>query len=209
VPEPDFVSLERRLDATSDTSTARAALEILETIAELLPPEGRGSIAVRDVLERTRGIVVLRVSDAHPSDDPVIAARSAAQYAFAMIWSSAADVRAEAMELFIRCADEAFAGLRANGSTVQGCIYYVRHVGQPEVKIGYASKLKPRLSALSTAMASGIELLCSHPGTMADESELHARFAHLRTDPNREWFRPGEDLLAHIQEQIIHAGPVM
>ena len=198
MPEPDFLALLSRLKAVAETETALATIEILDRIGDLLPEEDPIAIDVRDVLHRAHGIALLRVSDARPSNDPVVSARSAAQYALAILFTLPPVGRNPAVALFVEAADKVFAEVRRSGVSLTGTIYFIRHGRQPEIKIGYATSWKNRRAALATAMPFGVVELALDTGTMADEADLHQRFADLRI-ADSEWFTPGEDLLKHIE----------
>jgi hypothetical protein len=201
MPEPDLRALLRRLEMAADSETAHLALAILAKIEDELPLGDPAADRVRETLAWTRGVALLRVSDARPSSDPLVPARGAAQYALAMLFMHDGIVdRDRAIELFAVAADRVFAQVSPTFASVVGVIYYIRYRGHPEIKIGYATSLKPRLAQLATGSAFDIEVLASHPGTVADEAALHGRFAHLRVTPAREWFREGADLIAHISE---------
>jgi len=200
MPEPDIGALLLRLDQTGDSATAAAANEIFDRIGDQLPKVDRVADRLREVLELARGIVVLRVSDARPSADPAVAARAAAQYVAAMLWTFPAAEREHALQLYMRASEDVFASVRLNGASVDGTIYYLRDNRGEAIKIGYATDLKARLAALATGAPFGNELLASEPGTLTDEAALHLRFSHLRISSSGEWFRVGEDLLAHIDE---------
>lgn len=201
MPEPDLVALLKRLESAADSEAARATLAILGKIEDELPANDPAADGVRQALSWTRGVALLRVSDARPSSDPLVSARAAAQYALAMLFmcDDLAD-RDRAIELFTATTNRVFAQISPTFASVVGVIYYIRYLGHTEVKIGYATSLKPRLAQLATGSAYEIELLASHPGTVADEAALHRRFAHLRITPSREWFCAGADLTTHIAE---------
>lgn len=80
--------------------------------------------------------------------------------------------------------------------TGSGSVYFLRLGDEGPIKIGFAQDLSRRLSSMRTGTPQEVVLLAAMPGTLADEEALHARFAHLRR--KREWFEPGEDLLAFI-----------
>lgn len=64
------------------------------------------------------------------------------------------------------------------------------------IKIGCSSRPAIRLRALAPEL-SRPTLLATEPGGFAVEWERHQQFAHLRQ--HGEWFRAGDDLLAHIE----------
>jgi hypothetical protein len=75
-------------------------------------------------------------------------------------------------------------------SSTSGLVYFLRFGDL--IKIGFTTNLRQRLSSIPHD-----EVLATVPGTMRDEKHFHQRFAHLRHA--REWFRPGDDLLAYIE----------
>ena len=78
-----------------------------------------------------------------------------------------------------------------------GDIYYLRV--DEKIKIGWSSNLPQRLMSYPPHMV----LLCDHPGTRADERDLHRSFKPSRA-AGREWYHPTPELLAHI-DRVHHA----
>jgi len=72
-------------------------------------------------------------------------------------------------------------------------VYYVQ-IGE-HIKIGYTSRLRLRMNAYPATR----RLLATEPGTYADEAARHHQFRHLLAAGN-EWFRPGPDLMDHIND---------
>lgn len=72
-----------------------------------------------------------------------------------------------------------------------GTIYYLRL--DEKIKIGWSANLPQRLMSYPPHMV----LLCDHPGTRADERDLHRSFKPSRA-AGREWYHPTQELLAHI-----------
>lgn len=68
------------------------------------------------------------------------------------------------------------------------------------IKIGCSLDVNQRLQTLTYAMPFELQLLAVLPVIAEDvtriEAQLHRQFAHLRH--RGEWFRIGNDLLAHI-----------
>lgn len=90
-------------------------------------------------------------------------------------------------------------GTRPRAPRKKPDVYFIR-VDSPggEIKIGYASSVKARLTSLQTGSPYRMEIV----GVVAEggeelERELHAQFAHLRM--SGEWFRPGAELWAYIE----------
>lgn len=80
-----------------------------------------------------------------------------------------------------------------------GRVYFIQD-GHGRLKIGYSNDPAERLRSLQTAHGAELTLLGSIPGTIATERELHKRFADLRL--TGEWFRAGDDLLAHVRKVL-------
>jgi hypothetical protein len=76
-------------------------------------------------------------------------------------------------------------------------VYYLRRPTGP-IKIGFSAFLSRRLKKL-TSEHGELLVLATEPGGWNEEQARHKRFDHLRINPNREWFRSGADLLAHIE----------
>lgn len=77
-----------------------------------------------------------------------------------------------------------------------GTIYYVRV--DDKIKIGWTGgHLWGRLKAYPPHM----KLLADHPGSRADERDLHRSFAPSRAS-GREWYYATPELLAHIESVI-------
>lgn len=73
-----------------------------------------------------------------------------------------------------------------------GTIYYLR-VGNL-IKIGYTANMDQRMRQYPP----NAELLAQHPGTMLTEKQIHNRLVvHLAK--GREWFKPHEKVLKHIE----------
>lgn len=80
---------------------------------------------------------------------------------------------------------------RAEVRKANGSIYYIRV--DDKVKIGWTSNLPQRMKSYPPHMV----LLTDHPGTRADERDLHRTFKPSRAS-GREWYHPTQELLAHI-----------
>lgn len=78
-------------------------------------------------------------------------------------------------------------------------VYYVQ-VGQL-IKIGYSGALATRLASYPPNK----RLLATEPGGMDLESSRHRQFAQL-LEVGKEWFSPGPELLAHINDLREQAG---
>lgn len=77
-----------------------------------------------------------------------------------------------------------------------GWIYYLRL--DEKIKIGWTSDLNQRIRAYPPHAV----VLASHPGTRADERDLHRSFKPFRV-AGREWYSPGGELMAHIRRQVV------
>lgn len=78
-------------------------------------------------------------------------------------------------------------------------IYYVR---QGElIKIGYSTRLYDRLFAYGPTA----EVLAHHPGTRADERDLHRTFRPFLAH-GREWYTPAKILMDHIEAMTAKHG---
>lgn len=75
-----------------------------------------------------------------------------------------------------------------------GQVYFVRLADK--VKIGFTTDLKQRLATMQTSAPGPLEVLHVMPGTVCEESKLHAKFGHLRSAG--EWFRLSPEVLACI-----------
>lgn len=82
-----------------------------------------------------------------------------------------------------------------------GVVYFVQVGGH--IKIGWTTSLDRRMRSYPPGSA----LLLVHPGTRADESQLHRRFAAHRTH-GREWYSLAADLVRHIERgKAEHGAP--
>lgn len=72
------------------------------------------------------------------------------------------------------------------------------------IKIGRSCHVRNRLYELQCQLGEQLTLLAAMP--IESEYRLHKRFAHLKIERefnghnSREWFRPGEELLAYIED---------
>lgn len=88
---------------------------------------------------------------------------------------------------------------RRPASNHSGWIYYLR-VDQ-YIKIGYTKNLHQRMGQYPP----NAELLAEHQGTLADEQEIHGRFAaYLET--GREWYSASDEIMAHITTVVEEYG---
>jgi Meiotically up-regulated gene 113 len=78
-----------------------------------------------------------------------------------------------------------------------GFVYFARI--NDMIKIGFATNVARRIAGLQSGSPIAIEVLATQSGSPRLEKQLHHRFASLRQ--SGEWFRPGPNLLAYIEEQ--------
>lgn len=78
-------------------------------------------------------------------------------------------------------------------------IYYVKI--SDYIKIGWTSDLQSRMRSYPPNSV----LLAVHPGSRADETKLHKRFAAHRTH-GREWYAPVPTVLHHIEQMKAQHG---
>lgn len=71
-------------------------------------------------------------------------------------------------------------------------VYFARR--ERLIKIGTTVRLRIRMSSLATSV------LVTEPGDIVRESQLKKQFNHLLA-VGREWFHPGTDLIAYINER--------
>lgn len=85
------------------------------------------------------------------------------------------------------------------GSRRPGSVYFIQSGSTGPVKIGFATDPGSRMRSLQTGHPEKLRVLAVvQEATQMDEKDLHSRFAHLRIQG--EWFQPGSDLLAYIEE---------
>ncbi len=74
-------------------------------------------------------------------------------------------------------------------------VYFVRSVATGLIKIGHSSNVQLRLDQLLRSHGA-LDVLLVLYGSVHTEMAHHAHFAALRH--HREWFRPGDVLLAYV-----------
>jgi len=85
----------------------------------------------------------------------------------------------------------------------KGVVYFVRAETLGLIKIGSAVNPDRRLTGLQCGSPDRLQLV-AYVGTddiIAGERAMHRRFNHHRE--HHEWFRPGADLLAYIEEYAV------
>lgn len=80
-------------------------------------------------------------------------------------------------------------------------IYFVQPVEGGLIKIGTTKNFSERRKTLEQKHGVSFVLLAALPGSYEKESELHARFGHLRLDRS-EMFSPEPELLEFIHEVL-------
>lgn len=78
-------------------------------------------------------------------------------------------------------------------------VYFVQAGTDGPIKIGTATDLLKRVSALQTGNAATLHILGFIPGGPYEESAMHDRFSHLRI--RGEWFQSSPELLDFVKEQ--------
>jgi hypothetical protein len=76
-------------------------------------------------------------------------------------------------------------------------VYFARR--ERLIKIGRSVVVRKRMSQLATSV------LATEPGDIVREKQLHNQFAHLRAF-GREWFHPGPELIAYINDLRVSEG---
>lgn len=104
----------------------------------------------------------------------------------------AADSNAS-LDVFVHLASRTNEQRGRNFDPAKAVVYYVQ-IGE-HIKIGCTVNLKSRMAAYPPTR----RLLATEPGYEAEEAQRHTEFAEYR-DMGREWFRPGPDLVAHINK---------
>lgn len=99
----------------------------------------------------------------------------------------------------------AWEGMRKSARIAQQVVYYVRMPDESsksgQIKIGTTTNLTSRLLSLERAYGGGPpEVLATEPGGHDIEQQRHGQFSHLSHGGFHEYFEPGHDLLAFIQQ---------
>jgi hypothetical protein len=81
-------------------------------------------------------------------------------------------------------------------------IYFVQPTDGGPIKIGTTTNLDGRLRQLEAGYGTPLAVLATIEGGRKEESEIHARFAHLRLR-RTEQFRPAPELLAFIGRPLL------
>lgn len=79
---------------------------------------------------------------------------------------------------------------KPKSTSFEGWVYFMRR--ERYIKIGTTTDTRRRAAELNATV------LARYPGSYSEEARLHARFAKLRR--HGEWFEPGPELLALVNE---------
>lgn len=88
---------------------------------------------------------------------------------------------------------------RARKAPTEGHVYFLQ--SDNAVKIGWTSDLEQRMKSYSP----GAKILAVMPGTRKDETRLHRKFAHLRTN-RREWFAYSPQVMEEVARIVKEHG---
>jgi hypothetical protein len=100
-------------------------------------------------------------------------------------WGAVA-AASKATEEFLRPLD----GYGHPATAAEGWVYFMRR--ERFIKIGTTTDLRRRAQTLNATVVA------KRPGSYSDEAQLHRQFASLRR--HGEWFEPGPELLALVNE---------
>lgn len=81
----------------------------------------------------------------------------------------------------------------------EGHVYFL--LSDNAVKIGWTSDLEQRMKSYSP----GTKILAVMPGTRKDETRMHRKFAHLRTN-RREWFAYAPQVMEEVDRIVKEHG---
>ncbi len=202
----DFRGLGKRLDSVRELPVYRDVETLWGLIGTHLSEIGEASddlrsASVPDILRAHKsayGLALLRCSDRRPFPNVLDTIRWCAQYTYAMLY---AEDKATAAT-FGDTVNEVLQEARSTAHPERGYIYFIRHPGREEIKIGFAMNVQHRMSQLRSAMPHGIEVLLVISGTLEDEAGLHRRFTGNRISSQNEWFKPTSELLDYIKQEI-------
>lgn len=107
-----------------------------------------------------------------------------------------ADLRREVTDLVALPAKERRAKRKA---AAEGHIYFL--LSDNAVKIGWTSDLEQRMKSYSP----GTKILAVMPGARKDETRLHRKFSHLRTN-RREWFAYSPQVMEEVERVVREHG---
>jgi hypothetical protein len=82
----------------------------------------------------------------------------------------------------------------------EGSVYFVESGDGGPIKIGWTQDVERRIAELQTANAHPLRLIGQVPGTMRDETAMHARFGHLRMEA--EWFRNSPEIHEFLRDAV-------
>lgn len=84
-------------------------------------------------------------------------------------------------------------------AAANGFVYFIEARGTGCIKIGWATRVHRRLSALQTASPVPLVLLGWLSGSVGAERRLHQQFSTARVRPNNEWFKATPELISFIE----------
>jgi hypothetical protein len=79
-----------------------------------------------------------------------------------------------------------------------GHVYFVQVISSGDIKIGYSTNIRSRISTLQTSIPEKIKLLGYISGDLGKEKELHKKFRILRL--RGEWFRCDSSIIDFLNE---------
>jgi hypothetical protein len=82
---------------------------------------------------------------------------------------------------------------------MSGVVYFIVYPKSQWVKIGYATRLRSRLSELQVCTPENLEVVATIPGTLADEQRLHRALKGARR--RGEWFALWEPVIEELVEK--------
>lgn len=95
-----------------------------------------------------------------------------------------------------RQGDKLTKSARVGSKATHGHVYFVAADALGLVKIGWSKNVVARLRTLQAASPVTLRLVASFPGVNQHETQMHARFAHLRQ--RGEWFTMADEITAFV-----------
>ena len=77
-------------------------------------------------------------------------------------------------------------------------VYAIRNPANGHIKIGHAADPQERLEQ-GRCWVPDAHILAIGPGGPEREHHLHRKLAEHRVDPNREWFRPHDEVMVEVE----------
>jgi hypothetical protein len=81
----------------------------------------------------------------------------------------------------------------------ESLVYFTRRDSDDAIKIGMTADVLRRVPELRKGKDYAVVLLAAVPGDKPLELRIHARFAAERIDPDDEWFRGSDRLVAFVE----------